>query len=542
MDAKTQKYDRQLRLWGNSGQDALESAHILLINATAVGCEILKNLVLPGIGQFTVVDQGTVTQSDVGSNFFLDYESLGKSRAERACELLGELNEDVKGHWVAKDILNILAENPRYLAQFSMVIATDVTRPTAEKIAEICWVNGQDYNTSNAQAPVGSPAGKKQTTFLWVKIVGLVGSARIVVPEHTIVESHPDNAADLRIDNPFPELSGYATSFNFETEDSLEFGHIPYVAILLKFMEEWKREHEGKIPSTYAEKNQLKANIRSGMRSADDENFDEAINSVLRSCQPTVVPSAIKELFADLKCENLSSESGNFWILTRAVRDFVNDVQKSDGLLPLSGTIPDMKAQTESYVTLQSIYKAKAKKDVQEVSKNVDQLLESLGLASGSISLQEIESFCKYSAFLKVIRYRSLTEEYHQQRIKQMANWLSDSDSVFPYYVLLRASDSFYDDHGRYPGEGENWEEDVGTLHAHVVTLLQSWGVDAEAISKDVTYEVCRFGRGAVHNIASFMGGVVSQEIIKLITHQYIPMDNTFIFDGVRSVSAVFTV
>jgi amyloid beta precursor protein binding protein 1 len=38
------------------------------------------------------------------------------------------------------------------------------------------------------------------------------------------------------------------------------------------------------------------------------------------------------------------------------------------------------------------------------------------------------------------------------------------------------------------------------------------------------------------------MGGVASQEVIKLITHQYIPMDNTFIFDGARSVSGVFSV
>ncbi|KAF9902830.1 NEDD8-activating enzyme E1 regulatory subunit, partial [Lobosporangium transversale] len=415
MDAKTQKYDRQLRLWGNSGQDALESAHILLVNATAVGCEILKNLVLPGIGQFTVIDQGTVTQNDIGSNFFLDFESLGKPRAERACELLGELNEDVKGHWIAKDILSILKEDPAFLAQFSTVIATNITRETAEKIAALCWVNGQqgvDINTI--------PAGKKKTAFVWVKTVGFIGAARIAVPEHTIVETHPDNVADLRIDTPFPELIAFTKSFDFNTQDGLEFGHIPYVAILLKYMEEWKQEHGGKIPSTYAEKNQLKAAIRSGMRSADDENFEEAINSVLRSCQPTVVPSSIKEIFNDPKCVNLTSESSSFWILARALKDFVDDYAKSAGLLPLSGTIPDMKAQTDSYVTLQSIYKAKAKQDIQEVSKIVDSLLESIGLAPGSIPLQEIETFCKFSAFLKVIRYRSLEQEYNQPKIKQI--------------------------------------------------------------------------------------------------------------------------
>jgi amyloid beta precursor protein binding protein 1 len=138
--------------------------------------------VLLGVGQFTVVDQGTVAQSDIGSNFFLDYESLGRPRAERACDLLGELNEDVKGHWIANDIISILKENPGFLAQFSTVIVTDVTREVAEKIAAICWLNGQNVDAAGDN---NRPAGKERTTFVWVKTVGLVGAARIAVPEHT---------------------------------------------------------------------------------------------------------------------------------------------------------------------------------------------------------------------------------------------------------------------------------------------------------------------------------------------------------------------
>lgn len=48
--ATDNKYDRQLRLWGPSGQKALMEAHILLVNASATGTETLKNLVLPGGG------------------------------------------------------------------------------------------------------------------------------------------------------------------------------------------------------------------------------------------------------------------------------------------------------------------------------------------------------------------------------------------------------------------------------------------------------------------------------------------------------------
>jgi len=66
-------------------------------------------------------------------------------------------------------------------------------------------------------------------------------SNKLVYIALLVVETHPDNVADVRIDAPFPELSDYAKSFNFDTEDGLEFGHIPYVAILLKYLEEWKQ-------------------------------------------------------------------------------------------------------------------------------------------------------------------------------------------------------------------------------------------------------------------------------------------------------------
>jgi hypothetical protein len=95
---KDTRYDRQLRLWGDSGQRALESAKICLINATATGlcavmfifillsgCEILKNMILPGIGEFTIVDAAIVTGSDVGVNYFLQKCDIGRSRAEAVC-------------------------------------------------------------------------------------------------------------------------------------------------------------------------------------------------------------------------------------------------------------------------------------------------------------------------------------------------------------------------------------------------------------------------------------------------------------------------
>ena len=114
--SKERKYDRQLRLWAASGQQSLEDARVLLVNSDGpwddqgigvsgvVGVETLKNLVLPGIGGFTIVDPATVTETDLGVNFFLEEESLGKSRAEETCRLLRELNPDVEGSYQSKVI------------------------------------------------------------------------------------------------------------------------------------------------------------------------------------------------------------------------------------------------------------------------------------------------------------------------------------------------------------------------------------------------------------------------------------------------------
>jgi len=73
---------------------------VCLINASAVGTEILKNLVLPGFGSFTIIDGKITDGADAGSNFFLERSSIGLPRGRVATELLKELNEDVTGNFV----------------------------------------------------------------------------------------------------------------------------------------------------------------------------------------------------------------------------------------------------------------------------------------------------------------------------------------------------------------------------------------------------------------------------------------------------------
>ena len=98
--ATEDKYDRQLRLWGAHGQRVLSSSRILVLGAGAAASESLKNLALPGIGRFVLVDGREVAASDVEENFFVDASAVGKSRARVVAEYIVELNDDVEGEAV----------------------------------------------------------------------------------------------------------------------------------------------------------------------------------------------------------------------------------------------------------------------------------------------------------------------------------------------------------------------------------------------------------------------------------------------------------
>jgi hypothetical protein len=56
----------------------------------------------------------------------------------------------------------------------------------------------------------------------------------------TVIETHPENTSDLRLDVPFPPLLEYITKFDFDKMDSAEHGHVPFVVVLQHYLQVWK--------------------------------------------------------------------------------------------------------------------------------------------------------------------------------------------------------------------------------------------------------------------------------------------------------------
>lgn len=90
-------YDRQIRLWGVNTQVRLSTAKILVINASAVGMEIIKNLVLGGINTIDISDVSVVKSEDFSAQFFLpnDESIIGQTKLPLVIDNIKDLNNRV---------------------------------------------------------------------------------------------------------------------------------------------------------------------------------------------------------------------------------------------------------------------------------------------------------------------------------------------------------------------------------------------------------------------------------------------------------------
>uniref|UniRef100_A0A7G3AQV1 NEDD8-activating enzyme E1 regulatory subunit n=1 Tax=Lutzomyia longipalpis TaxID=7200 RepID=A0A7G3AQV1_LUTLO len=505
---KSKKYDRQIRLWGEHGQQALESAQVCLINATCLGTEILKGIVLPGIGGFTIVDAKVTTDEDVGCNFFLEPSSVGQSRAQCCAHLLQELNPDVNGDYVDENIDSLLVNNTEFFKNFDLVIGTALSEKSTVMLSTKLW----DLNIP----------------FIVCRSVGFIASARLQIREHCIVEAHPDSKqTDLRLEEPFVALR--------EHVDSVELSpKVPWLVVLYKFLQEWSKDKPHAVPKVYKEKSELRDLIRGAMKK-DEENYEEAIKAVNSSFGGGRPSDTLRKLLDDPECLNLKKDSKPFWILVRALRDFV--ANEGCGWLPVPGILPDMTAETAFYIALQNVYRNQALADADAIYRRVQHLIKEIGLPCDVIAEKDVRLFCREAANISVIRGSRIADEYDKAyRCAAFGDCLEVPGTLVEHYVALRAIERFHTEHGCLPVEVET---DTARLKYLSGKLFAELNIGS-SLSDELAHELCRFGGAEVHSVSSFMGGCVAQEVIKIITRQFKPINNTFIYNAIKCETATY--
>jgi len=512
---KEQKYDRQLRLWGNDGQKALEECNLCLINATATATETLKCLVLPGVAKYYILDDNVVASHDLSSNFFVDSNAIGKPRAQIACELLQELNPDTNGNWMQEDAVKLLNNDPEFFSQFTAVICSRVSEHDLLKLGNHLW---------NLHIPM----------FI-VDSVGMFGYLRVIVKEHAIVKAHPDNTLeDLRLDLPFPELITYCDSMDLSQMDSLEHSHTPFLVILYKALQVWQEQKSQTWPANYKEKCQIKEIVKEFVLKNDDgvplqeENFEEALANVNNAFATTKIPSAVKEVLDNPMGNHplKSSKNSRFWILVRALKEFVNQ----NNVLPLRGSLPDMFSDSKRYIELQNVYKRKAVADIQKVVEFTRESLEDLQLPLSFVSDEDVQTFCKNAAFLTVQYGFSYHDEIRQSLADhKIAQALElNKENGTGVYIAFRSLHAYLNKTRR---------RDLGldTLSAISEDVVKSCMLDDFEVPTKILEEMLRSDLLEFHSMAAVMGGVCSQEVIKVITKQFVPVNNVLVMNSIES-------
>ncbi|MEC9347634.1 MAG: molybdopterin-synthase adenylyltransferase MoeB [Pseudomonadota bacterium] len=109
-DSQIERYARHIVLKevGGAGQQSLLKARVLVIGAGGLGSPLIMYLAAAGVGTIGVVDDDTVSLSNLQRQVLHDTARLGMSKTESAAESVARLNTDVR---IVRHDMRIDAEN-----------------------------------------------------------------------------------------------------------------------------------------------------------------------------------------------------------------------------------------------------------------------------------------------------------------------------------------------------------------------------------------------------------------------------------------------
>ena len=203
-----------------------------------------------------------------------------------------------------------------------------------------------------------------------------------------------------------------------------------------------------------------------------------------------------------------------------------------------------MTCTTDAYITLQRIYRDKAELDAELVREHVQAALKRAGRNEDAITIDDVRSFCKNASQVRVLALAHLSAEATWQKGcgAELSRHLATNETQLhaAIYVIFRAVDIFLERHGRQPGvcsETDHFDAfRMSKTKAIADGLLSEIGMSVRiGVLDDLAEEAVRCGGSELHTVASMMGGIGAQEIIKIVTQQYVPCARTLVYDAVKS-------
>jgi ubiquitin-activating enzyme E1 len=101
------RYDGQVAVFGRAFQEQVSNHRQFLVGSGAIGCEMLKNWSMMGLGSgpdgiVHVTDLDTIEKSNLNRQFLFRPKDLGKFKAEVAAVAVADMNPDLTNKILAK--------------------------------------------------------------------------------------------------------------------------------------------------------------------------------------------------------------------------------------------------------------------------------------------------------------------------------------------------------------------------------------------------------------------------------------------------------
>ncbi|MHA1895419.1 MAG: ThiF family adenylyltransferase, partial [Candidatus Helarchaeota archaeon] len=155
----SEKFDRQLRIWGRKGQTEIENTKILIVGAGGIGSEVVKNLVFLGFQNLIIVDMDKVEISNLNRQMFFDKSDQGKYKAETLVKKINKINPNGNYNYINDKIQNVdrdIFENSDYIIS------------ALDNLAARIWLN--------------ESCVELKKTFIDGGAEGFIGHVQVVIP------------------------------------------------------------------------------------------------------------------------------------------------------------------------------------------------------------------------------------------------------------------------------------------------------------------------------------------------------------------------
>ncbi len=98
------RFDRQIALFGKEGQERLAKAHAVVIGAGGLGSHIVQQLAFLGVGRLTIVDPQTVEESNLNRLVGATSSDVGQLKVDVAARLVSTVDPSIEVRAIAHEL------------------------------------------------------------------------------------------------------------------------------------------------------------------------------------------------------------------------------------------------------------------------------------------------------------------------------------------------------------------------------------------------------------------------------------------------------